>query len=540
MSELYLSQSPKDIKARGSLFKICKNKNELRKWIWFFLGVELPSCIVDPESNSSPLDMAWEIYSKALANDDPKFDRVLYYASRGGGKTLVSAIIEVLALFHLDRDVGHMAALIGQAQTAQNYVKDFLNRPILRDFKIGDNLERIDIIHYFNKQSGIHLTEKEWKRLSDVEKDNYTLIRRYVKIVVATVRACNGDHFSLLILDELEIIADKRAYEQSKGILDTIDGKSPITILTSTRKFATGLVQQEIDGAIDEDGEVKLHIRKWNAIDVTQQCAPERCLPELPKIPIYVNENTFKSISEKQYNDLIPSDQLGYTKNEGYQGCLSNCKLYSVCGTRLYTLQKSKAKMLKPIDQTINQLRKMSPEMVVAEILCRKPASTGMVYPNLDRAIHMKTAAQLAEILLGHSVNPNFTKKDLISLIKNRDDWHFYAGMDFGYTHNFAVVTGAADGYRCFILDVISEPNLLPDRQVAICNSRLKGLNPQIFADPENPMLVAVLRQAGFRMKKWTKGPGSLVGGIDSVRLKLREPLGEPSIFFFSGDPGAE
>jgi hypothetical protein len=41
-------------------------------------------------------------------------------------------------------------------------------------------------------------------------------------------------------------------------------------------------------------------------------------------------------------------------------------------------------------------------------------------------------------------------------------------------------------------------------------------------------------------MKKWIKGPGSLVGGMDAVKLKLREPMGKATLFFLAGDPGVE
>ncbi|HVT62538.1 MAG TPA: hypothetical protein VHD33_03515 [Legionellaceae bacterium] len=433
-----------------------------------------------------------------------------------------------------------MAALENQSIICQGYVKGFINKRVLRDFKTGDNLKQIEIVHYWNQETDEHLTEKEFKDLPEVERDKYKEIKRYIKIVVCTMRASNGEHVNFFCTDEIDVVADERAYYQAMAIPDTIDGKRPISILTSTRKFAIGLVQREIDNAIDEDGEVKLHIRHWNAIDVTEKCKPERCLPDLPKIPIYVNEKTFRAISNEQYEALNDTDKPKYEKNEGYQGCLTNCKLFSVCKGRLYTEQKSKSSLLKPIDQTISQIRKFTPEMVEAELLSRKPSTEGLIYPNLERSIHIKTAAEMAEMLLGYPVDKNFTRKQLIDLLRVRDDWKCYAGMDFGYTHNFAVVTGYADGYRCFILDVISEPHLLPDRQVAICNQRIKKWNPIIFADPESPQMRDTLKAAGFRMKKWIKGPGSLVGGINTVRLKLREPLGEPTLFFLAGDPGVE
>jgi hypothetical protein len=115
-----------------------------------------------------------------------------------------------------------------------------------------------------------------------------------------------------------------------------------------------------------------------------------------------------------------------------------------------------------------------------------------------------------------------------------------YAGMDFGYAHNFAVVTFFCDGYRAFVVDVIAEPELLPDQMVKICTERLKDWNPVIFPDMENKQMIAVLRRKGFRMREWQKVSGTVVGGISTVQLKLQPPMAEPLLFFLAGDPGVE
>lgn len=535
-----LTEQEKDQKKRKILFNPCKSKQELHKWIQLFLEIDFPDCIVDPDSNSSPMDMVFEVYSKALNNNDPSFNRVLYFSARTAYKTLGAAILEVLAVLHLNRDVAHMAALEGQSRKAQSYVKAFFSKKVLRDFKVGNNLEQIEIARYYNKNTNINLNISEFKHIPPVEQDNYEEIKRYIKIVVCTMAGANSEHTSFMVVDEVDVVRDRAAYQQAKAIPDGRDGQLPITMLTSTRKFSFGLVQDEIDNAVDREGDIKLHIRHWNIIDVTERCPPERCLPEQPKIPIYVDEDNLMAIGENKYDGLTEDEKNKYKKDEGFQGCISNCKLFSACRGRLHTIQKSKSKLLKTIDQVTSQFRNFKLEMAQAELLCRKPSKTGLIYSNLERSIHMKTAAQMAEMLLGTKVDPNFTKKQLIALFKERDDWKFYTGMDFGFSHFFAFATGAADGYRCFIIDAFGESNLMPDQIVNACNNRLKYLNPTIFGDPEDPGMVAVLKSAGFKMKKWIKGPGSLTTGIDTVKLKLREPMGEATLFFLAGDPGVE
>ena len=70
------------------------------------------------------MDMVWECYSKMMYNNDPAFNRVLYYASRDGYKTLGASILELLVVFHLGRDVAHMAAIEAQSEKSQLYVKN--------------------------------------------------------------------------------------------------------------------------------------------------------------------------------------------------------------------------------------------------------------------------------------------------------------------------------------------------------------------------------------------------------------------------------
>jgi hypothetical protein len=156
-----------------------------------------------------------------------------------------------------------------------------------------------------------------------------------------------------------------------------------------------------------------------------------------------------------------------------------------------------------------------------------------------ERDIHVIKAAQMAEMITGEVYPPAFTKRQLIQLMI-ANNLKAYSGMDFGFSHNFACVTGMADGRRLFIVDVIAEAEASPSRQIVLCQAGIKYLNPDIYADPENPQMVKVLRKAGFRMRDWKKGPGSIIGGIDAVRMKLAPAVGEPQLFFLADDEMVE
>jgi hypothetical protein len=341
-------------------------------------------------------------------------------------------------------------------------------------------------------------------------------------------------------IDEVDVVPNPRAYDEAKMIPAPRDGKMPITVLISTRKFSVGLVQKEIDRAKD----TRLQIRHWNIIDVTEACPPERHKPELPRLTVYRNSETLEAVTPEKYEQMSGDRKVGFVKDENVLAGCSTCKLYPMCEGRLATKQTSKSSLLKPINHTINVFSKVSVATAQAQLLCKKPSSEGLIFPQFDRDVHMLTAAQMAEKITGEKYHENMTKQELLAVMKN---WslRWGAGMDFGYSHRFAVVAGATDGYRAFIVHVVSEPGLDPTEQVEICKKEIRPLDPSVYPDPENPQMIATLRKppprgAGLRMKAWAKGPGSVIGGIDVIRMLLRPAIGEPRLFLLKDDEGCE
>lgn len=518
------------------LFTPLESKDALHDWIHLFLGLDIPDCIVDEQSTSSPMDAIWETYDKARRNDDPGYNFVLNYAARDSFKTLGAAILEVLMLAHLGRSVAHMAAIEQQARKSQEYVKKFLRQSLLRDFVVGDNVRKVEICRFYDETTGVSLSPREFERLDvAAEAARYRQISNYIVIIVCTMQSANSEHVPFMVVDEVDVVANPAAYEEARAIPAPFEGKSPITMLTSTRKFSFGLVQKEIDRA-EESG---LLIKHWNIIDVTAPCPAKRHLPDEPKVTIYRSDETLRALTEAQYEDLAPETQELYVRDEGYAGCLKNCKLFAVCKGRLATHQKNNSKLLKPIDHTQSLFRKFSPEMAKAQLLCWKPSSEGMIYPRFDRTVHMLTPAQIAQKVTGEEYPATMNKVQLIALLKTREvQWH--AGMDWGYTHNFATVIGARDGARMFILDVIAQPELELGQKLELCETRLKPYGATIWPDPAYPSDIKTFKRNGYRMRDWDKGKGTVAGGIEIVRLKLWPSVGQPELFFLAGDEGVE
>jgi hypothetical protein len=336
----------------------------------------------------------------------------------------------------------------------------------------------------------------------------------------------NSEHCPLFCIDEVDVVSNPTAYEESQSIPAGSGGKLPITLLTSTRKQAFGLVQKEIDRAAKSG----LQIRHWNIIDVTTPCPPSRHKPELPKLKLYVNNTDLRHTDEAGYKELNFKEKEKFSETTGYAGCRS-CRLFTGCRGRLATEQTSTSTMLKSIPEVIGKFNALSVEMACAQLLCLKPSSTGLIYSRFDKTRHVLSPAQAYFKIFGEHVSDpkQFTKAMFIDVVRRRGvDW--YGGLDWGHTHNFAYVHGFKDGPRFFLTHCISVPELDPDQMLDVCEP-FKEDQPSIYPDTADPKMNKLFKKNGHRMMNWSKGPGSVVGGIQIVRWMMNPPMGDCNFF---------
>ncbi len=521
---------------RRYLFEPCHSKEALHAWVLTYLRIDLPDGRVDPASNSSPMELLWEVYSAALYGN-VEWSEILAYASRDSYKTLGSSILETLAVLQLERSCAHMAAIEAQAKNGQRYIKGFFHKPLLRPFITEENERQITITRYFDPTTKLSYCEPELDALPPQVLNRLETKSNFIKIIICTTQGTNSDHVPFMCVDELDVVVNKDAYHEAKMIPSTWMGKEPITLYTSTRKFSIGLVQQEIDKV--DAGESDMQIRHWNLLDMTERCPPERHLPDQPRIPIYVNDSTLKAIPEEKYLKLPDAQREKFERQEGYVGCLTNCKLFAVCKGRL-PHQTASGALMKTIATTTKIFRKVNPDKAKAQLLCWKPSKEGMIYPNLEADTHKKTAAEMAEMMTGDEYPESFGKDDLIRLAKELG-CEFVGGIDHGYSHNFAVVTGFVHGDRLFIFDALGISELEIGQKVDLLERRIKPWDPTIWADPEDPGSRKTFVKHGFRCREWKKTAGSVKEGIDTVRMKIMPALGAaPEMFFLKDDDGCD
>lgn len=531
--------SEEEIK-RKLLFVPCESKEHLRVWIKTYLDLDYDFQMIcddedrHPPSNSTPLDLLWEIYSAAKDGTNPANTFFLAYAARDSYKTLSCAVLEVLCLFHLKRDVAHLAAIESQAANCTKYVENFLKQPILRDYMTGKNKRTIETTRYEGPDGQV-LSFAQWSALDPNVKDKFKEVTNFVKIIVATMSGTNSLHCPMLILDELDLAPPKPVEEAKMIAAPGRNGELPITFMTSTRKFNYGLVQK----AIDEANKSGLNIRHWNLIDITSKCPESRHLPDQPKQTVYYSEENLKTYTEEEYDELSEQQQEKLIKDVAYAGCTKNCKIFAGCRGRLAHKQVSKSKLLKTVDHVQAMFAKVEVETAKAQLLTWKPSTAGLVYPRFEKSIHMISATDMAEKILGDRPKTEITKKELLDIMKQHNV-QFFAGQDYGYSHAFACVTAGVYGSTMFIIDALEVPGLEITQKIEICDGRIKDLDPTIYGDVASPSDIKTFRKFGYKMKDWTKEKGSVKEGIDCVRIKLNPFVGEPQLYLLKDDEGCD
>jgi hypothetical protein len=532
------SFSEEELRDRLLLFKECDTKEDLQNYVYYFLDLELPGTHVDPESNSSPLDMVWDVYDFLIHGGSEDISRMLFYSCRFGGKSLCEAVIEVMLLLHFRGDITHLAALKRQSKDVQKYIKKFFKQPALRGFVDGDNKEETQVTFYIDRNGGPNLTKREWDSLTAAEQANYVFVSNSTEVVVATVEACNGKH-GILCLDEIDVMRDPEAYSEAKNIptpCHRANGElaMPLAILTSTRKYAFGMVQTEINEA-DKTG---LVVRHWNILDVTKACPASRHRPDLPKVTVYRSEELLSAITPENWKALPDKEKEKYVKDEAYHGCMHNCKMFSACKGHLASKQTSTSKFLKPIPYVQNQFRNNSLDKALTQLLCRKPSSEGQVYPKLDKAKHVLSPSQAYEKISGEKCPVSaMTKADFLKWVKDKGEW--YGGMDFGSSHCWAYVHGVSINNSLYVTHAIAAPELDASEQVEHLEP-FREYSPTIYPDQEDPQMIKAFKKAGFMMMKWKKGPGSVASGISVMKMKMAPTFGKDPELFFVRDLGQD
>lgn len=486
----------------------------LRNWCLVFLGVDFPVGHVDPDSNSSPAEFMFEAYTAFRNNVYPhgqKYEFVVL-SSRDSYKTLSESALAVLLMIHFRASIAHMAAIEGQAYKAIQYINFFLKK-----------------IEPFLTKHNITIDNQSKRRVQIKDSDGKI---GYINVIIATMQGTNSEHTNVLSVDEVDVMRFPQAYEEAKLIpaYDANTGRFPLVFKTSTRKFAFGLMAKEIELAAKNNSRVL----RWNIIDITEKCPPERHKPNEEMEYRYVGKKLpLSTITESEYYSLPDSEKTNYEKIKAFRGCL-NCPILPVCRTRLaFRPDNERGGLYKPIQFTINQFKSVNAEMAEAQLMCWKPSQTGLVYPRFLDDVHSEVSNTITiENFYKKYINSNVPERVTLSnVITSLHDMNvnFFAGVDWGYRHLFVIIVSAVLNDKTWvILDCIAKSHLEFEEMISIAEHmrdvyRIK----RWFVDQSAPMFIEAFKKRRMPCPTFKK---DVLGGIESVRGQIVDASGHRNL----------
>lgn len=484
-----------------------KNQDHLKNWVSLFFKLDFPDTWVEPDSNSSPISWMWEVYQTYMNNTGNINPSVITVSSRESYKTLTEAVLAVILMVHFGATICHMAAIVSQATAAQKYIANFTRM-------IKPYLE-------------FHQRELKSENSKEISIRNPDGSLTWMKIVVCSLTGANSSHSNILCIDEVDTIRSKegiRAYGEASFIPGVFNGQFPITIKTSTMKFPGGLFSKEMEKATKNDWPVY----RWNIIDITEFCPPERNLPHQPKETVFVGKNLpLKTLKVDEYSVLTDKEKEKYDQIEANAGC-AKCPLLPVCRMRLANRSpKDKGGLWKPIDFTISQFQKTDPDLAEAQLLCWKPSSSGMVYPrflNKDGEGNTYSLADAWFAFTGTAAPPGLTLPQLSDLMLKKGV-NFYCGVDWGFRHAFSIIVSALlPSGEWWIMDTYSVSGLEFEQMMDLAKKVRDMYKPKKwFCDTAQPMFIQAFKKNKMPCGEFKK---DVMGGISAVRGQIIDAQG--------------
>jgi hypothetical protein len=231
-----------------------RTDEELDFFIRVYLGYDIPKHAICPHHVSPFSFIADQFFERHRT--------VLGFASRSGGKTLGTAILNVLeALFKPGVEIVSAGAIKKQAEKGYEYVSQMVfGSPLIAGLVTRSLMSRTE---FLNGSS--------------------------ISIVTGSYHGLNSPHPTKVRIDEIELMHPQVLQEGLQMSVSSRDGKWKAgDCLTSTRKFFTGTMQKILDEA-EQRGVV---VKAWCIWEVLQPCTRQcRGDPVYGDCPVYSRIN---------------------------------------------------------------------------------------------------------------------------------------------------------------------------------------------------------------------------------------------------------
>lgn len=230
-----------------------QDREALHDWILFYIKINVPNVVII-DGHKAPFDFVADYLFGLIS-----FAVVM--ANRSGGKTFIFGILATILSYLRDNtEIATVGAI--QQQALKSY-------------------------EYFQSFSGLfpfHFNIKSFTMRSSEAKNG----SKY-QVLAGTMSGVNSPHPQLLFIDEIDLMA-WQVLQQALSMPQTKNGIRARTVLTSTRKFAGGVMQRMLDEAVTKGYSVYF----WNIWEVVA--------------PLPVDDPELMARIKKVFGDELPEN----------------------------------------------------------------------------------------------------------------------------------------------------------------------------------------------------------------------------------------
>lgn len=503
----------------------CKTREEFMKWVRYHFKFWLPDQTVSRFADTNPFDAAWEIYDICVNQNNPDgVEELLYVAARGSGKTLGVAIAELAVMLHDRRSVVHVGAIMSQAKRCYSYQQSFMLNEKLKPILNAQKKDPNDPLGSYRVLDKMNMEES----IFNLKLKDGTLGKTTLEILPCTLKAVNGPHVPLVVVDEIDTVSGEghKAFKDIEGMLDSRGGQDALRVGISTRKSRYGLMNAQIEEA-EQAGRT---VRRWTALEFAKRCPDDRSGTE-PTVGYY-NPHDLQIITEEQFEAKDKTGQNEFQRNEfPGAGCLE-CPIGALCLGDAKK-QTSQSWMLKPITDVIKKARGNGADWAISQLFNLKPSVEGIVYKEFEERLHVKNWNQLWKILTQKEY-PGECNHDIFVKKCHSMGLTCYAGIDWGWTNPSTVVYFFVDSrdniyvVRCEGITQVNNPTWAQMIKRKWHNMYRCQL---YFPDPANPGDLVTMKQEGLPCP--SKIDKDVESGIQTVKKFLKSLASpDPKMFF--------
>lgn len=207
-----------------------KNKDQLHYLIELYLKINIPRVAISRNS-TAPFDFICDFLFEEFTN-------ALVLANRAGGKTMGFGVLDaIIAFVSPNTEVATVGAIQYQAKKAYTYFSTFSSRK-----PFADNIKTMNM-----GESKCH---------------NGSMIQ----ILTGTMSGMNSPHPQIAFIDEIDLMS-WNILQQAFSMTQSSHGVKSRMVLTSTRKFAAGVMNRMMKEAKERD----MALYRWNIWDVVEE-----------------------------------------------------------------------------------------------------------------------------------------------------------------------------------------------------------------------------------------------------------------------------